>query len=357
MKYLIGLPALLALSFVSCASDDDFSGVEMQKNDREIRFAAAAEMTRADVTTNNLTTFNVYAYTGTATSPKVFMDNVTVTKSATHVWTYSPVSYWPAKESVDFYAFAPAEWIGSATPVVPIPYDNVGGQTDIVYAVNPNLTGNTGSNAQVLFNFKHALSKVIVKLSSTNTSLQVKVTNVALANIATKGNFHFPGLSTSGTVTPNSIGQWTDQNTGSTYLYHMSQAPDDVITLNSTPNDMSGDDLELGGPKYLLPQALTWNHNGSGSDTYLTVMCSVYDAQTGVKLWPNANTPAENVVEGNTFGDGLLKFPLSTTAFNEWQPGYQYVYNVVINSNEEMGAITFGDPSVDTYVNVDTNYN
>lgn len=355
-KLLFGLPALLALSFTSCTTDEGPSATEMLRSDRQIRFAAATEMTRADVTTNNLTSFNVYAYTGTATSPKVFMDNVAVTKNSTNVWTYSPVEYWPAKESVDFYAFAPSGWLGSATPVIPIPYDNSEGITDIVYAVNTNLTGNTGSNAQVLFNFRHALSKVTVKLSSTNTSLQVKVTNVALANIATKGNFHFPGISTAGNVTPNSTGHWTDQNTPSTYLYHMSQAADDIITLNSTPNDLSSSDLQLGGPKYLLPQTLIWNNNGSASDTYLTVMCSVYDAHTGTKLWPNANTPTENVVEGSTFGDGLLKFPLSTTAFNEWQPGYQYIYNVVINSNEEMGAITFGTPSVDTYVNMDTNY-
>lgn len=94
----------------------------------------------------------------------------------------------------------------------------------------------------------------------------------------------------------------------------------------------------------------------TSSDTYLTVMCSVYDAHTGTKLWPNANTPEENIVQGSTYGNGLLKFPLSTTSFNEWQPGYQYVYNVVINSNTEMGAIEFGDPSVDTFVNIETNY-
>lgn len=93
-----------------------------------------------------------------------------------------------------------------------------------------------------------------------------------------------------------------------------------------------------------------------GNDTYLAVMCSVYDATTGDKLWPNANTPKENIVEGSTYGDGLLKFPLSTSSFSEWKPGYQYIYNVVINSNEEMGSIDFGTPTVDTYVNITTNY-
>lgn len=360
MKTLLSLISLMAFSAIalpSCSADNSPDNPVDSKADRQIRFAASADLTRADMTINTLKSFNVYAYTGNATSPKLFMDNVVVSKNATNVWSYSPVEYWPAKESVDFYAYAPEGWLGSATPVNPISYDNSTGLTDIIYAVSPNLTGNSGPNAQVLFNFRHALSKVVIKLSSTNTQLKVQVSNVALANIATKGNFHFPGVSTTGTITDTNVGKWTDQNTPGIYLYHMSQTTSDVIVLTSTPNDLSNSDLELGGPKYLLPQTLIWENNGSASDTYLTVMCSVYDAHTGTKLWPNSNTPKENIVEGSTFGDGLLKFPLSSAAFSEWQPGYNYVYNVVINSNDEMGAIAFGDPTVDTFVNVDTNYN
>lgn len=107
----------------------------------------------------------------------------------------------------------------------------------------------------------------------------------------------------------------------------------------------------------MIPQTLTWRRNGAGAqDTYITVMCSVYDTKSGTKLWPNANTPSENIVEGSTFGDGLLKFPLSSTLFSEWHPGYHYVYNLVINSNSEMGAIEFGNPKVDSYVDVTTTY-
>lgn len=350
---------LVAMILPSCSSDDQPSMPMTQSDAREIRFAASTDMSRADITTNSLKSFYVYAYTGNATSPKLFMDNVMVSKNATNVWTYSPVAFWPAKESVDFYAYAPAGWLGSATPVVPVEYDDSEGLTDLVYAVSPNLSGNTGSpNAQVLFNFRHALSKVSIKLSSTNSSLQVKVSNVVLANIDTKGNFHFPGESTAGTEhTVGNVGKWTDQNSPAIYVYHISRTPSDVITLTSTPNDLSAVDPVDGGPKYLVPQTLTWEHNGSGSDNFLTVMCSVYDTKTGVKLWPNANTPEENVVEGSTFGDGLLRFPLSTAAFSAWQPGNHYVYNVVINSNDEMGTISFGDPSVETYVSVESNYN
>lgn len=347
--YLYGTIMMVAIALGACTTNDEPSS-NNERTANAIRFAANTEQNSrtGDITTNNLTSFNVYAYTGTGTSPVVFMDNVNVTKNSNNSWTYSPIQYWPAKDKVNFYAFAPSTWVGSTGPVNPVTYDAYQSDEDIVYAVSPGLSGNNGSpNAQVVFNFRHALSKVSVKLSSTNTNLQVKVTNVALANIQTKGNFHFPSGSTSDPAAEHTVGTWTDQNTPMTYLYHMSQAADDIITLTSTPTDMSTTGMGLGGAKYMIPQDLIWMSNGTDKDTYITVMCSVYDTASGEKLWPNANTPAENIVEGSTLGDGLLKFPLSTSQLTSWQPGYFYFYNLVINSNDEMGAIEFANPTVE----------
>ena len=346
-----------AFSMASCSESEEPSALG-GSSDNAIRFAANTEFSRAgDVTTNNLTSFNVYAYTGTAASPTLFMDNVTVNKTSNNSWTYSPVQYWPANEAVDFYAFAPAAWVGENDPLKPVSYDSYPGTEDIIYAVSPDLKGNAGApNAQVVFNFRHALSKVTVKLSSSNENLSVRVSNVVMNNLMTKGNFTFPTESTSGNPTEESVGKWSDQNTPIGYILHMSRDRDEVILLTTTPTDMSDTGSKLGGPKYMMPQALTWRSNGYGNDTFIGVMCSVYDTKTGLKLWPNENTPAENVVEGSTFCDGILKFPLSTSKFSAWQPGCHYIYSVVINANEEMGAIEFGNPTVDTYVDVVTNY-
>lgn len=357
-QFLVAGMCVAACGMVSCSDGDEPAGVAEAASDNAIRFAANTEFARSgDITTNNLTSFNVYAYTGMAESPSVFMDNVTVTKSSNNVWTYSPIKYWPAGESVDFYAFAPASWVGDGGPLKPVAYDCYPGTEDIIYAVSPDLTGNTGSpNAQVIFNFRHALAKVTVKMSSTNENLAVRVTNVVINNLMTKGNFTFPSTSTSGDASQGGVGTWSDQNTPLSYVFHMSSSKDDVITLTTTPTDMSDTGAGFGGGKYAIPQELTWRSNGLGKDTYIAVMCSVYDAKTGVKLWPNENTPPENVVEGSTFGDGILKFPLSTSQFSAWAPGSHYIYSLVINSNEEMGAIEFGNPTVDTYVDVTTNY-
>lgn len=342
-------------SLASCSESDDMPQ-PVGGFDNEIRFAANTEYSRAgEITTANLSSFNVYAYTGTADT--LFMNNVAVSKTGTNVWSYSPVQYWPANETVDFYAFAPASWVGTKGALSPIAYDAYPGTEDIIYAVSANLSGNTGqANAQVIFSFRHALSKVTVKMRSSNTNLEVKVTNVAMAHLMTKGNFSFPRNSTAGTPTTDNIGKWADQNTPMTYMLHMSQSPSDIITLTETPTVVSMAGQTSDGSLFMMPQPLVWHNGGSDTDNYITVMCSIYDTKSGAKLWPNENTPAENIVEGSTFGDGLLKFPLSTSKFSEWQPGCHYIYNLVINSNDEMGAIEFGTPSVDTFIDVTTNY-
>lgn len=349
--------ALSAVGFMACTDEAD-APQPMESGNNEIRFAASTDLSRVtDITTNNLKSFNVYAYTTTPDSANLFMDNVTVRKTSNNVWTYSPVQYWPANKDVDFYAYAPEQWVGSKSPLQPIPYYAYPGHEDLVYAVNMNLRGNVGQpNAQVIFNFRHALSKVTVKMSSTNTNLKVMITNVALSNLYSKGNFNFPQESTKGEPTAQSIGTWTDQNSPVAYVLHWSQALEDHFQLTTTPTIIVEQGVGLGGSLFLIPQPLTYRSNGSGMDNYISVMCSIYDAKTDTKLWPNENTPPENIVSGSTYGDGLLKFPLSTSKFSEWQPGYHYIYNLVINSNEEMGSIEFGTPTVDTFVEVESNY-
>lgn len=351
------LAAALAAGLSGCADNQDVQ-IPQESEANAIRFAATADYTRSgDITTNNLTSFNVYAYIGTGTSPVLFMDNVTVSKTGTNKWEYSPVEYWPANDDVNFYAFAPASWVGKESPLKAISYDAYPGTEDIVYAVCPNMKGQANlPNAQVLLNFRHALSKVTVKMSSTNTALQVKVSNVALANIKTKGNFRFPSGNTASPQSATTVGTWSDQNTPHTYMYLMAQSPSDVVILTTTPTDMSDIGMALGGAKYMLPQELPYLNNGSGTDAYLTVMCSIYDAESGTKLWPNDKTPEENLVPDHSLGDGLLKFPLSNSQVSEWKQGHHYIYNLVINSNDEMGVIEFGNPTVDTYVDIETTY-
>ncbi|MDE6298095.1 MAG: fimbrillin family protein, partial [Muribaculaceae bacterium] len=206
---LTGALSFGLLTLAACSSGDEPQPSPASEHSRPIRFAATALSTKADITTNSLSSFNVYAYTGNGTSPSVFMNNVTVSKSATNLWTYSPVEYWPVGKKVDFYAFAPAEWMDGFTPLNGIPYENYYADEDIIYAVSPDLQGNSGvPNAQVVFNFRHALSKITIKLSSTRDDLRVAVSNVAVAGLNMAGNFHFPSASTARTSGTDGDGYW-----------------------------------------------------------------------------------------------------------------------------------------------------
>lgn len=351
------LPAMAAIS-VSCSESEDFPQPVTEQTLNEIRFAAGTEYSRAgDITTNSLTSFNVYAYTDSSTSANPFMDNITVTKSGTNVWTYSPVMYWPENKTVDFYAFAPATWVGPEGPLRPVAYDATSGKEDIVYAVSPDMKGSkVQPNAQVIFNFRHALSKLTVKMSSSDTLIRVTVSNVAMSNIMTKGNFTFPKGSTSAAASPETVGSWSDQNTPQTYMLRWTFKETSQLDLTTTPTIVAASGTERGGQMYVLPQPLTWRSNGSGNDTFIAVTCSIYNAETGAKLWPNSNTPDSDLMEGSKTGDGILRFPLSTSKYAEWQPGCHYIYNLVVNSNEEMGIIDFGTPTVETFIEVETTY-
>ena len=352
------LPVALAGALCTgCSQDSSLSPTSPSATAGTISFAPHTVYARTgDITTSNLNSFQVYAYTGTGADQQLFMDNVTVSRTANNTWTYSPLKYWPA-EAVDFYAYAPTgTWAGTQGPFNnTTAYENYPGDTDLVYAVSLGNKGNaTGENAQVVLNFRHALAKVALNLSSSDDNIEVKVSNVVMAGVYCHGVFGYPSASTTASASPdpNSVCTWSDLDTPLTYLFHMSQTNDDRITLTTTPDNLSA--YGLGGDKYMLPQPLPYG--ASGHKVYLGVMCAIYDKATGVQLWPNDNTPATNVVNGATYKDGILEFPLSTSQFSSWEPGHYYIYNVIVNANPDMGTINFGMPTVDTYVTVETTY-
>lgn len=365
MKRIYSFPMALMLGSVAflsgCSEEEEVAGMPQNSDFGEIRFATSTDLTRSkDITTTNLATFNVYAYTSSSDSTNAYMDNIVVTKSSSNVWSYSPVKYWPAHKSLDFYAFSPADWVGNQSPLSPVSYDVYpmsGGMHDIVYAVCSDLTGEADRpNPQVMLNFRHALSKVSVKFSSTNTNIKVMISSVAISNIMTKGNFIFPSETTSEVPSSSNVGKWVDQNTPMSYMLHVAQSASERITLGATPTVFEADGMGVGGMLYVMPQPLVWLANGTGDDDYIAVVGSIYDAKTNTKLWPNENTPKENIMQGSTFGDGIMKFPLLSSKFSEWHPGCHYIYNLVINANEEMGTIQFGTPSVDSFIDVETTY-
>lgn len=327
-------------------------------SDNAIRFTAESrqpqERANSDLTTSNLNQFFVYGFL--KSNNQIYMDNVEVNKTSTNTWEYSPLKYWPTGDALNFYAYAPKGMLPSGvTPLEAVPFVN-SGTTDFIYAVSPGMTQPAaGTDAQVKFNFRHALAKVTVMLSSEDTNIVVKVNNVTVVGANNSGQFTFPSASTAGDVASadaSSIGTWSDLSGKGIAVLHMAQRQDEILTLTSTPIDADTDGTAM---DFFIPQDLPFTTGGSfESEVYLQLTCAIYDKATGQKVWPNANTPAVNLPNGGLSGEGYIYLTLQGSNFTAWKPGYHYVYNIAINGHPDMSMIDFGTPTVDSFVTVTT---
>lgn len=354
-RFLTLAAAAMAVCATSCSSEQD-DPIPVS-SDNVIRFTAAtpqAQERAADITTGNLNQFFVYGY---LTSDKsAYMSNVEVNKTSSNQWEYSPVKYWPTGNALDFYAYAPAGVIPPGlTPLDKIPFTNTG-MTDFIYALATDKKQPApGANAQVSLNFRHALAKVTVMLSSEETKLDVKVNNVTIVGVNQSGEFSYPTVATTGdpeTASANSIGSWSNLSGKSIAVLHMAQRQNEILTLTSEPINA---DIDGDAPVFFIPQELPYVTGGDfANEVYIVLTCAMYDKETGTKVWPNENTPAVNLPNGGISGEGYIYLSLQGPSFTAWKGGYHYVYNVVINGHPDMSQIEFGDPTVDSYVTVTT---
>ena len=329
---LIGACSLLA----SCS--DDMDETPMQSN--AISFSAVAPNgSRATPTTTaSLKEFVVYAFT----EGRTLMDGVTVTRSGGS-WTYSPEAYWPVNP-VNFYAFSPditnsPDIKGMDGGSIP-DYLNPG-NVDLLYSVKTQVTQQA---APVLLNFRHALSRVSVLLSSTNQRIQVKVSHISLCNIYMQGTFNFPNSSTLAS-TPEVIGSWTMLKRFGKNLLFYAFSDDEAETLTHQPTDYTENTLNY---SFLIPQPLQ-EVALSGSDytgTYIQVDCEIYDTASGAKLWPNSKTPDYMLVPESE--SGRIVYPTTSDKVKSWEPGHAYIYNIQINNPDVLDKIEF-DVTVDDF--------
>lgn len=356
-SFLFVLTALgFAAVLPSCSSEDDdpiATGA-----DNVIRFTAASRPTQSrvaeDITTGNLKQFFVYGYLTSDGSP--YMTNVEVNKTGTNLWEYSPVKYWPSGDALNFYAYAPAGMLApGTTPLDAVHFTN-NGMSDFIYAVSPGLSQPAqGSEAQVKFNFRHALAKITVKLSSEDTTMEVRVNNATIVGANQYGDFRFPTASTAGDIesgSAESIGTWSNLGSKGFTVLHMAQRQDEIITLTPEPVDI---DTDGDAAKFFIPQELPFKQGGDyENEVYLVLTCAMYDKATGKKIWPNANTPDINLPNGGISGEGYIYLSLQGSDFTAWKGGYHYIYNVVINGHPDMSQIEFDNPTVDKFVTVTT---
>ncbi|GHT01917.1 hypothetical protein AGMMS49525_04120 [Bacteroidia bacterium] len=140
------------------------------------------------------------------------LNGVTVTRGEEDggaTWDYFPKANWPAKDSVDFFAYSPASSVNVTTglkqaPSVTIPpaagpeikytvprWDGdsqVNPQEDFMVTKSVDLTFASSPSAQL--NFKHALSRIVFKAQNQNKNKTYVIKELALSNLKSTGTLN-----------------------------------------------------------------------------------------------------------------------------------------------------------------------
>ncbi|GHT06471.1 hypothetical protein AGMMS49525_14770 [Bacteroidia bacterium] len=193
----------------------------MQSSGREISFKTFADkQLRASVTTaGSMTSFTTSAWSHPAGSAYdgYVLNGVTVTRgevdgAGANNWDYFPKASWPARDSVDFFAYSPASSVNVTTglkqaPSVATPPatgpeieytvpgwvgdvdHGVDQQEDFMVTKSVDLTYKP-SSPNVQLNFKHALSRIVFKAQYQNKNKTYVIKELALSKLKSKGTLN-----------------------------------------------------------------------------------------------------------------------------------------------------------------------
>ena len=325
--------AVAGLALASCSNDETVNSLATS-GANEISFRPLMTgMTRAaDVTTDNLNAFIVTAFpTGTTTN--AYFADETFTKQTSGTYTSASKQYWPASVNLDFYAWAPASVTGTYGSLSVTPGTTIGSQPDLIYARTNNWGKVTGSGTHdgangVGINFRHAESKVILKIKNTDSNLKFTIENASICYVNTVGTFAYGG---SPTETDTHDGgnllqtNWTTNTTGNYVITPTDNDSYKVFNGSVSARDLT--DAVATREMILLPQVLTKKMAYDGSTTRNGV--NPGSLFTGpcikVNLKIQSTSAGAQYIVGDESNYVTAMWPIETIT---WTPGYKYTYTL-----------------------------
>lgn len=254
--------------------------------------------------------FSVTALTG---GNIYFADAVFTRDQATSHYLSANPYYWPSQGSLDFYAYTPVgdghvtKTAHNSFTVVPAAEPDETNATDLLFAIAAGQTKATGSDGVGLY-FLHAMSKVVVKVKSTQPNLSFTLEQFKLAHIEQEGELTVgQTVSTaSGQAIPRS--DWTPAgniSSANAYIQNVGQI-ESVSELAQT----------VGSSMILVPQltskALKYGSDGKPDGGYIAIKGVISNKSDNSKVFPAGD------------GSAWMVFPVE---FN-LEPGKQYTYIV-----------------------------
>ena len=356
MKYntlTVMLVGAATLALGACSSDDDNNQPANPTN--AIEFNVTVPGSRAVTSTTSISAFKVWAFVPSNSNP-LFMNGVEVTRPLTGGnWSYSPVMYWPVDKAVNFYSISPA--IKTTTSpnqgTEDIPGYVNDGTTDLLYAVTMNQVRDETQNAQaVKLNFRHAMSRILFnlqRLERPESPIQVEVDKVEIININSVGTFVYPRETTAPLNESKVVGNWAENTITTPRSYTIYDGESVELTDNYKP--IPKEEVTEGRVEFAIPQTLTPSTVSADGQTYggayVRVFCSIYDENTGVKLWPGKEVPGYDEQSGNAY----IYFPLcgENAVYKKWEIGKAYAYNLTVDIPSSTSTTIEFDVTVDEY--------
>ena len=312
---------IAALTMLASCSKDEIVG---HQDDLPIQFRTVIEkQTRAtSYTTNTLNSFSVTAFND---AEKTFiMKDAEYSRSSgnSSVFLASGETkyYWPKTADVKFYAYAPkaadnngVTFISESNRIKVEPLSDTDGQKDVLYAANIGCKS-LDATSGVSLNFRHAMSKIEIRVKNSNSKLKFNVTGWKIAGVDGSASFKLDYLydtstSASGSLNTLDRGIWTDNDDDYNADYSKTFSTKEVTSANSTWKTLTGSAI-------LIPQDASKATAYSGSDPGNNALNGAYIA---IQYQALDGTDAV-VVPAGTWGCWPVSF--------SWQPGFRYLYTV-----------------------------